>query len=67
MHAFIVNKGSTKNFQKMKKKTQVFIQTTSVPNFNMIRPILTSLGCPKILEKNGSQGPKKRDFQKIHD
>jgi len=25
----------------------------------MIGPFLTSLGCPKVLEKNGSQEPKK--------
>jgi len=37
------------DFQKMKKKTQVFIQSTSVPNFNMIRPFFTSLVCPKVL------------------
>jgi len=31
----------------------------------MIRPFFTSLGCPEVLEKSESQGPKKEHFQKI--
>jgi len=31
----------------------------------MIGPFLTSQGCPEVLGKNGSQGPKKEYFQKM--
>jgi len=31
----------------------------------MIRPFLTLLGFPEVLEKNESQKPKKKDFQKM--
>jgi len=31
----------------------------------MIATFLTSLGYPKVLEKNGPKGPKKEDFQKM--
>jgi len=31
----------------------------------MIRPFLTSLSCLKVLDKNGSQGPKKEDLKKM--
>jgi len=48
-----------------KKYRQIFIQCTIVPNFNMIGPFLTSLGCPDVFGKNRSQGPKKEDFQKM--
>jgi len=48
------------DFQKMEKT--VFTQSTSVPNFNMIRPLLTSLGCLEVLGKKGSQGPKRKFF-----
>jgi len=36
-----------------------------VQNFNMIGPILTSLGCIEEFWENGSQGPEKEDFQKM--
>jgi len=31
----------------------------------MIGLFLTSQDCPKFLGKNGSQGPKKKDFEKL--
>jgi len=49
----------------MKKVIQVFIQSTSVPDFNMIGLFLTFLGRPEVFEKNGSQGPKKEDLKKL--
>jgi len=33
-------------------------------NFNMIGPFLTSLDCPKILEKTGLKDPKWEIFKK---
>jgi len=53
-----------KIYKKLNKRPQVFIQFTNVPNFNMIGSFFTSLGCPKVLGKNGSQGPKNEYLKK---
>jgi len=42
----------------------MFIQSTTVPNFNIIEPFLTSLDCPKILVKNGSKYRKMKIFER---
>jgi len=47
-----VRRTQMEDFQKLKRKHP--IDFTSVPNFNIFGPFLTSLGCLKVLEKNGS-------------
>jgi len=61
---------SAKGSQGVKRYSKIIIntpiQSTIVPNFNMIGPFFTSAGFPKDLKKNGSQWPKKRDFQNMN-
>jgi len=46
-----------KRFSKNKITTARYSsQSTIIPNFNMIGPFLTSLGCPEVLEKEPQIG-----------
>ena len=53
----------------LEKKTQIFTEGTSVPNFSQIRPFLEVSRLPQsfslVLAKNSSPGPKNQNFQKI--
>jgi len=44
---------------------KIFIQSTSLPNFNMIAPFFNSLGLHKTLGPKGSHGSKNEDFEKL--
>jgi len=41
-----------KILKKQKSNYEVFIQSTIVPNFNMIVPFLTFIGCYEVLTQN---------------
>ena len=72
-HKILAKNGSpgpkNQNFRKMKKKTQVFAQRPSVPNFRKIQQCLASLGLPEGFRsifgpKMGPRGPKIKIFEK---
>jgi len=53
-------------FKKLKNIPRyLFIQSISVLGFNMIRRFFYFPRLPEVLKKNGSQGPKKGNFQKM--